>query len=131
MKSLQELVGQMTDLLEELVKTAQELSDISRQVISEDELAPLQQHQQDVLSQIEAADSSIKTHYPNQLDKEIKKHIHTKLHDFQLLNQEFISNLSASHGLIQFELQPVQEKEEDASNHSISRRLKFLKEEHE
>jgi hypothetical protein len=128
MKSLQELVGQMTDLLEELVKTAQELSDVSRQIISEEELAPLQQHQQDVLSQIEEIDTSIKAHYSHQLDKEFKKHIHEKLHTFQVLNQEFISNLNASHGLIQFELHPLQETEEDVANHSISSRLKILRE---
>lgn len=128
MKSLQELADQMAALLEELVKTAQKLSDVSRQIISEEELAPLQQHQQDVLSQIEVIDTSIKAHYSNQLDKDFKKQVHEKLHAFQLLNQEFISNLNASHGLIQFELHPLQEKEEDVSNYLISSRLKILKE---
>ena len=127
MKSLQELVGQMTELLEELVKTAQELSDVSRQVISEEELAPLQQQQQDILSQIEAIDTSIKAQYSNQVDKDFKRQVHERLHVFQVLNQEFIANLNASHGLIQFELHPLREKEEDLTNHSISNRLKILK----
>jgi NH3-dependent NAD+ synthetase len=104
MKSLKHYVDLMKNLLEELVQNAQKLKDLSQRVISEEELSPLQEHQQKLLQELEKVDSYLQQHHPNQMDKNEHKLFHEQLHQFHRLNQEFIQNLNASHGLIQFEL---------------------------
>ncbi|CUI17498.1 hypothetical protein PNK_1893 [Candidatus Protochlamydia naegleriophila] len=111
MKSLQYYIEQMTQLLADLVQNAQKLRDVSLQVISEEELSPLQKHQQELLGKLEQADSSMQRYYPNQLDSTTHQLFHNQLHAFHLLNQEFIQNLNASHGLIQFELRHLRGNE--------------------
>lgn len=112
MKSLQYYVEQMTQLLADLVQNAEKLRDVSRQVISEEELSPLQKHQQELLGQLEQTDSNMQRYYPNQLDSATHQLFHAQLHAFHILNQEFIQNLNASHGLIQFELRHLRKGEE-------------------
>ncbi len=113
MKSLQHYIAQMMQLLTDLVQNAEKLRDVSRQVISEEELSPLQKHQQELLGQLEQTDSIMQKYYPNQIDSATHQLFHEKLHAFHLLNQEFIQNLNASHGLIQFELRHLRGNERE------------------
>lgn len=112
MKSLQQNVDQMNLLLNELIQVAAQLRNMSLQVVSEEELAPLQKRQEDLLSQIENIDQNIQRTYRNQLSSNMQKQFHTQLQTFQLLNQEYIQNMSASHGLIQFELHRMEDQSE-------------------
>ncbi len=116
MKSLQQYVNQMDHLLHELIQTATKLRDASLQVISEEELNPLQRRQEDLLSQLEAVDQQMKEHYRHQIDHAVQERFHTQLQTFQQLNQEFVQNLNASHGIIQFELRRLEDEDEDYSN---------------
>lgn len=112
MKSLQDCVDEMNKLLGELIQVATQLRDMSLQVISEEDLAPLQKHQEDLLSKIEAIDRQIQENYRHQLNSAMHEMLHSPLQTFQQLNQEFIQNLRASHGLIQFEFHRLEETEE-------------------
>lgn len=116
MKSLQNFIDQMNLLLGELIQVATELRNMSLQVVSEDELAPLQKRQEDLLVQIENIDQNIQRTYKNQIPSNMQEHFHTQLQTFQKLNQEYIQNLSSHHGLIQFELHRMDDqKEQDFS----------------
>lgn len=116
MKSLQQYVNQMDHLLHELIQTATKLRDASLQVISEEELNPLQRRQEDLLSQLETVDQQMKEHYRHQIDHAVQERFHAQLQVFQQLNQEFVQNLNASHGIIQFELRRLEDEDEDYSN---------------
>src|SRR5208337_2920339 len=56
MKSQKQYVDQMDQLLSELVQVATQLRDMSLKVISEEELAPLQKHQEKLLEELESVD---------------------------------------------------------------------------
>ena len=113
MKSLQQCLDQMSQLMNELIQIATKLRDASQQVISEEELAPLQKRQDDLLLQLEEADKELQAHYGFQIDAATKEAYHNQLQIFQRLNQEFMQNLNASHGLIQFELHRLEDQEEE------------------
>ncbi len=113
MKSLEHYVDQMNLLLSELIQVATQLRDMSLQVISEEDLAPLQKRQEDLLVQLENVDQQIQTYYSNQMKSTEQERVHRKLQTFQQLNQEFIQNLNASHGLIQFELRRLEDEQDD------------------
>ena len=111
MESLQDYVDQMNHLLNELIQVATQLRDMSLQVISEEDLAPLQKRQEELMLQLEKADQQLQHDYRLQLSGGIQKQFHDQLQTFQQLNQEFIQNLGTSHGLIQFELQRIEDLE--------------------
>jgi chaperonin cofactor prefoldin len=112
MKSLQDYLDQMDHLLGELVQVATQLRDLSLKVISEEELAPLQKHQEELLSQIESVDEKIRANYPHQIKADLQEKIHHQLESFQKLNREYIQNLDKSHGIIQFDLRRIKSDEE-------------------
>jgi hypothetical protein len=111
MKSLQNYIEQMNQMLKELIQVATQLRDMSLQVISEEDLAPLQKRQEELLLKLESMDEQIQRDYRHQLPATMQEQFHAQLQIFQQLNQEFIQNLSASHGLIQFELRRLQDTE--------------------
>lgn len=113
MKSLQHYMEQMDRLVVELVQVATQLRDLSLKVISEEELAPLQKHQESLLAELESVDQKMRANYPHQVNPALQEKVHKQLQAFQLLNQEFIQNLKESHGLIQFDLKRIQGDEED------------------
>ena len=119
MKSLQYYVDRMHQLLTELIQVATQLRDMSFQVISEENLEPLQKRQVDLLSQLESVDQQIQGNYRDQMSAAAQTYYHNQLQIFQQLNQEFIHNLNESHGLIQFELRRLEGEveEEDFSSH--------------
>lgn len=111
MKSLEHSIEQMSQLLSELIQVATQLRDMSLQVISEEDLTPLQKHQENLLSQLESIDQQIQANYHHQLTTSTQEQFHNQLQIFQQLNQEFIQNLGNSHGLIQFELHRLEDKD--------------------
>ncbi len=112
MQSLQDYVDEMSQLLNDLVQVATKLRDLSLEVISEEELNPLQKRQEALLVRLEAIDEQIRENYRYQVDSATKENIHNRLQTFQQLNQEFVQNLNTSHGLIQFELRRFEEEED-------------------
>lgn len=116
MTSLQSYIDQMNQLFTELIQVATQLRDMSLQVISEEDLAPLQKHQEELVSQLEKIDQNIESHYKHQLSLAMREQFHQQLQVFQQLNQEFIQNLNASHGLIQFELHRLEDEDQDFSH---------------
>lgn len=111
MESFQQQIDYMNGLLDQLIQTAKKLRDVSLQVISEEELGPLQKQQEEILAQLEAADQEIQRQYRSDMTEIIHQQFSQKLKEFQSLNQEFIDNLNTSHGLIQFELERLSEEE--------------------
>lgn len=111
MKSLEGYIEIMNQLLSELTQVATQLRDMSLQVISEEDLTPLQKRQEELLVEIEKNDRQLQQNFRHQLSGAVKEQFHNQLQTFQQLNQEFIQNLSTSHGLIQFELQRPEDKE--------------------
>lgn len=126
MKALQASIDKMNQLLSELIQIATQLRDLSLQVIAEEDLLRLQKHQAELLSQLENVDQHIQNHYRHQIDPDIHKHFHQQLQTFQQLNREFIQNLHASHGLIQFELYRLEEEVEDDFSSYLARLKKAL-----
>jgi hypothetical protein len=124
MKSLQYYIDHMNQLLSELIQIATQLRDMSFQVISEEDLAPLQKRQEELLTQLEDIDQQLQKNYRHQLSTAMEEQIHNQLQTFQQLNQEFIQNLSTSHGLIQFELHRFENQEgEDFSRFSRLKKI--------
>lgn len=115
MKSLQNYISQMNQLLMELVQVATQLRDMSLQVISEEDLEPLQKRQEHLLKQLELVDQEIRENYRHQLDAAAREQIHQQLQCFQELNREFVQNLNAGQGVIQFDLRRFPEENEDFS----------------
>lgn len=112
MKSLQHYMDHMDQLLVELVQVATQLRDMSLKVISEEELAPLQKHQESLLAELESIDQKVRANYPHQIETGLQEKVHKQLQLFQQLNKEFIQNLNNSHGLIQFEMRRLKGDEE-------------------
>ncbi|MBA3722438.1 MAG: hypothetical protein H0W88_08545 [Parachlamydiaceae bacterium] len=127
MEALHESINRMNSLLDELVKISRQLRDVSKQVISEEELLPLQKHQEDLLKQIEKIDEVL-NQYEREIEPSIHNQFHKKLAEFQALNQEFISNLTSSHGVIQFDLKRIQDEllDEDLPHFHLPRSTDIL-----
>src|ERR1700733_8426172 len=95
----------MNGILDQLIENAQKLNELSLQVIAEDEITPLQEQQQELLSALVELDN---TFYQGGagLSKgklsPLKKVIDDKIETFQCLNSSFVENIMSSHGLIQF-----------------------------
>lgn len=111
MKSLEGYTDRMNRLLNELTQVATQLRDMSLQVISEEDLAPLQKKQEELLIELESNDRQLQQNFRHQLSGALQEQFHHQLQIFQQLNQEFIQNLSTSHGLIQFELHHPEDNE--------------------
>lgn len=111
MESFSEAFDTLKQLLNELVEAAKKLRDASQQVISEEELSPLQTRQEQLLGQVAQIDQLIKAHYPSKMSESQHQEIHQFLQEFQVLNKEFIENMHQSHGLIQFEFMQLDPSE--------------------
>ncbi len=111
MKTFEHSIEQMNQLLDELIQAATYLREMSLRVISREELDPLQKRQEELLSDIESLDQYIQQHFRHQMTDGIKERFHDQLALFQTLNHEFIKNLRASQGLIQFDLHKNEEQE--------------------
>lgn len=93
-------------ILDRVIKTAERLKEISRQVVAEEELAPLQTAQEQLVKELRHMDAAFQKIYKQAGEKTIspaRERIEKKLEYFQTLNAGFIDNLSSSHGLIKFD----------------------------
>ncbi len=104
------LLKKIDSLLDDLVKTAINLEKATFQVISEEEIAPLQSKQEELVSEIKSIDAQLTKSGDKKAieqDSKVRKSIHDKLAKFHELNSHFIDNLSSSHGLIRFEIDKI------------------------
>ena len=110
----QEILQKIDILLDQLVENAAELEKISEQVISEEQLIPLQRRQEELIKQLSQLDADYHIQFLNAKGKTspIRESIHNKLASFQKLNTLFIQNLSDSHGLIHFDNHEFKRKED-------------------
>lgn len=106
MQQLEKILIEMEKILDLLIENAKQLLELSKQVIAEEELTPLQEKQQELLTQLLEKDDAfheacaeLKTDYNSPL----RNRIDEKLDHFQKLNSNFIDNITTTLGLIQFE----------------------------
>lgn len=107
MEKANDILAKMDVLLDKLVKNAEELKTISYHVISEEELAPLQLSQEQLIADLVKLDLELDamTHHKKLEEASpVRSRIRDKLTKFQSLNQNFIDNLAKTRGLIHFEL---------------------------
>ena len=105
MPKTEHILQEMESLLDGLLENARKLLVLSKQVIEEEELTVLQKEQEALLSELIKKDSEL--HHLNEISKndlyESRANIDAKIGEFQKLNAEFLENIRAAHGLIQFE----------------------------
>lgn len=90
----------MNDLLDQLIITARQLRDAVQQVVSEAELRPLQETQENILQELEKIDKQTPHGAASDVNPEVIEQLYRKLNEFQELNKQFIDNFKSSHGLI-------------------------------
>lgn len=117
---MNESIQHMHHVLDELIRIATKLRNISRQRVGEEELAPLQKEQERVLHELSQLDRVLQN--DDLVSEATHAQFHKKLMEFQTLNQEFIQNLNTSHGLIQFDLA----HNADETDEPLWERLKHL-----
>lgn len=104
-----EVLQFMNDVLDKLIDNAEKLNELSVQKIAEEELIALQEVQERLFNELLEADETLNNEYPEtkQLPfTKVHQEVNKKLDTFQELNQTFIENLKATHGIIQFENEP-------------------------
>lgn len=104
MEQAKKILDDMETLLDRLIESAKKLLTLSQQVIEEDELTSLQQHQEVLLENLIQKDADFHK-LPNISQAtliSLRRKIDTKIDDFQKLNADFLENLNKAHGLIQF-----------------------------
>jgi len=104
MLSLSNYLSQLYALFDELLKVAENLRNLTSQVLSEKELNIYQEEQKKIISEMSHINQNIDLHYRNQIDKVDQKLLKEKAQQFHKINHEYIQNLKKNHGLIQFEL---------------------------
>lgn len=111
-KRAKEILLEIEAILENLIHNAERLKEISSQVISMQELEPLQKKQEELVKKLGKLDEAFKKVPAGSAEsyQELTRKIEQKLVQFQKLNAKFIENLSASQGLIRFD---VKKKKKD------------------
>lgn len=109
MKTLLSYIDYMNELADALIQVATQLRDMSQIAVSEEELQALQNRQEEVLIALETADQELHQNYSHQFDEKVLDQIDQKLLEFQNLNHEYLKNIQATHGLIEFDLQQHKE----------------------
>lgn len=105
MEHLEKIMLEMEEALDNLIIIAENLKGLSEQVVSQEQLAPLQQRQEIFLSHLKELDAAYKKaerieHPSLHL---INQRLGTKVKTFQGLNKAFIENLKMSPGSQDFE----------------------------
>lgn len=100
-ESLEELLVEIEGLLDQLIGTAELLSEVSAQAFAEEELLPLQEKQEAIIQSLREMDARLHAHFPEERER-ITSRLKEKLTSFQRLNRLFIRHLGESHGLIHF-----------------------------
>jgi hypothetical protein len=112
MNPYDDLILTMEQILNQLVANAKKLYDVSTRVISKEELAPLQQKQEELVKHLRDVDAALeKARLAGfEVEEIVWNNIQQKLTEFQHLNEAFIANLITSRGLIQFEKKQKERK---------------------
>lgn len=104
MEKPEQLLHDMDHLLDKLIDNQKKLLELSKHVVNEEEIKPLQQDQNTLLDQLISKDKAY-----DQLKKgaketpsPLRKQIDDKLDLFQQLNTTFIENITSTQGLIKF-----------------------------
>lgn len=103
----EKILSEMEKILQQLIINAEQLRKLSQQVVSEEQLIPLQRKQEELLKQLKASDSrfiEILEGNTKRYKSQTRVRIGEMLDYFQKLNENFIHNLHSGPGLIQFEL---------------------------
>ncbi len=110
----EQVLLQIEGILNQLIENAELLKGLSKQVIAQEELKLLQTKQEKLIAELTTFDVQFHTMGGkiNAHRSPTQKRIDEKLQQFQQLNMDFIENLSASHGLIKFEIQKDQKRKE-------------------
>ena len=98
-----EILIEMDHILDQLIKTAEQLRDLSIQVFEEDELEKLQQAQELMVTKLVDLDDAFKVAckgHPFKKENPIRARIDQKIDEFQNINSNFIENVKESHTVI-------------------------------
>lgn len=106
MPQAKKILTEMDSILDGLIENARKILKASQQVIAEEDLTRLQKEQKTLVDKLTDKDSQF-----NKCDDKgtkqgigtLRKQIDDKIDLFQKLNAEFVDNIAAAHGLIQFE----------------------------
>ncbi len=112
----------MEGVLDTLIANAEKLKEVSVQVISKDELGPLQQQQDELIKNLMNLEATFQETFheaKGEASPEMQKRIADKLVYFQKLNAHFIENLKSGHGIIRFE--PTTKEKESISKEPTSK----------
>lgn len=103
----------MDNILDDLVENAKLILKASQQVIAEEDLHRLQKEQRALVDQLTDKDAifnKCRNEGPKDGVNALRQRIDDKIDLFQKLNAEFVDNISAAHGLIQFEKGPSKKR---------------------
>lgn len=104
------IVLELEKVVDELVSNAKELKELSTRSTSEEELSPLQGHQEKLIKKLKSVNTAITKQFKKGIgngDGSVWARVEKKLEMFQNYNEQFISNLSVLKGLIHFEIQDI------------------------
>jgi hypothetical protein len=113
MQHLEDILTQIESILDLLIQNAEKLQEVSHQVIAHEELISLQERQEELLKQLLKSDEEFSQACQggvNEYQSPIRTRIAEKLEQFQNLNSQFITNIMATRGLIQFEINKNKKK---------------------
>lgn len=106
MPTPEKILEQMDAILDQMIQTAETLQKLSLQVSSDDELAPLQRSQENLVAQLASLDLSFQKAMQqagNKKTSPLRPKIVEKLKQFQALNEGFIENLRTGQKLVEVE----------------------------
>lgn len=106
MRKIEEVLSEMDKVLTALITNAEKLLDLSKRVIAEEELGPLQERQQVLLDELVNTDEAFHQACNGQeqdYHSSLRDRVTAKLEQFEGLNATFIENITSSQGLIHFE----------------------------
>lgn len=101
------LIVQMESVLQKLIENAKQLNETVLHTFSEEELLSLQGRQKELMDRLVEVDDAVNKACNNSLKKANAAawgRIQKQLDAFEMLNNEFIHNLSSRTGVIQFDI---------------------------
>jgi len=113
MDAAEKILEKMEEILNKIIANAETLNEISKMVISEEELTPLQNDQDDLFNQLLELDAEFSKASPDPHPHPLaarREKFDEKLKLFEKLNQIFIDNLKTTHGLIQFDFSKIRKQ---------------------
>ena len=105
MTSREELLAQIEEIATQLVAAADQLKRATLTSFTEEELDPLQQHQDQLMARLIELDAMYRMHYSEHAPQadHASTRIKKLLDQFQRLNDAFLDNVRRAKGVIQFE----------------------------